>query len=346
MNFVNKSLQLYPPLPSLIREGAIVNELVSFTIAGGFLCYNKIMKFIENVLICGLGAIGTIYADKIQKFSPENLKILVDKERFERYSKSPVIFNGNELHLNYILPDANDFKADLIIIATKYDGLNDAIKNIKNFVKSDTIILSLLNGITSEKIIADVYGREHLLYSYFIGHSAIRKGRNITQDGVNTIVFGSDNEDDKEKIQLLREFFNASKIKYEVPDDIIYSMWLKFLLNVSSNQTSAVLGKTFGEMMSSEKCMDFIVKVMKEVIEIAKAEGVNNADKLLVDALKIFKTMSPDGKTSMLQDIEAKRKTEVDMFAGVIIELGKKHNIHTPHNILLQTLIKEAEKKF
>ena len=301
------------------------------------------MKEIENVLICGLGAIGTIYADKIQKFSPENLKILVDKERLERYSKNPVIYNGNELHFNYILPDNSEFKADLIIIATKNDGLNDAVKNIKNFVKSDTIILSLLNGITSEKIIAEIYGREHILYSYFIGHSAVRKGRNITQDGVNTIVFGSDNENDGGNVQLVREFFNASKIKYEVPDDIIYSMWLKFLLNVSSNQTSAVLGYTFGEMMKSEKCMDFIVKVMKEVIEIAKAEGVNNTDKMLVDALKTFKTMSPEGKTSMLQDVEAKRKTEVDIFAGTIIELGKKHNINTPYNIMLNTLINNIE---
>ena len=304
------------------------------------------MEEIKNVMICGLGAIGSIYAEKFQKYSPENLKILVDKERFERYTKNPVIFNGNELKFNYILPDDTTFKADLIIIATKYDGLNDAVKNIKNFVKDDTIILSLLNGITSEKIIAETYGREHVLYSYFIGHSAVRKGRNITQDGVNTVVFGSDNEDDKDKIQLLREFFNATKIKYEVPDDIIYSMWLKFLLNVSCNQTSAVLGYTFGEMMSSEKCMDFLVKVMKEVIEIAKAEGVNNSDKLIVDALKALKTMSPDGKTSMLQDIEAKRKTEVDIFAGTIIELGKKHEIKTPYNILLKTLINEAEKKF
>ena len=85
------------------------------------------MKEIENVLICGLGAIGTIYADKIQKFSPENLKILVDKERLERYSKNPVIYNGNELHFNYILPYNSEFKADLIIIATKNDGLNDAV---------------------------------------------------------------------------------------------------------------------------------------------------------------------------------------------------------------------------
>ena len=62
------------------------------------------MRDIKNVLICGLGAIGSIYADKIQKFNPDSLRVLVDEERFERYSSNPIIFNGNELHFNYILP--------------------------------------------------------------------------------------------------------------------------------------------------------------------------------------------------------------------------------------------------
>ena len=113
---------------------------------------------IKNVLICGIGAIGSIYADKIQQYSPNNLKILVDEGRLKRYLKHPNIFNGKELRFEYVLPDEKNFKADLIIIATKYDGLNDAIKNIKNFVSENTIIVSLLNGITSEKIIAEKYG--------------------------------------------------------------------------------------------------------------------------------------------------------------------------------------------
>lgn len=58
------------------------------------------------------------------------------------------------MNFNYILPDATDFKADLIIIATKFDGLNDVIKNMANFVKNDTVIISLLNGVTSEEIIS------------------------------------------------------------------------------------------------------------------------------------------------------------------------------------------------
>lgn len=284
------------------------------------------MKNINKVLICGLGAIGCIYADKIK-----DAKILVDKQRLKKYLDNPTTFNGRVMELDYILPECKDFKADLIIIATKYDGLSDAIKNIENFVTENTLIISLLNGVTSEKLIAEKYGKEKLVYSYFIGHSAVRTGRNITQDGINTIVFDGN--------KRVKEFFDRVGINYEIPDDIIRSMWLKFMLNVSSNQTSAVLRKTFGQMTENPKCMEFIVNVMKEVQAAAKAEGVQNTETMIDDALVNLGKMTPDGKTSMLQDVLAGRKTEVDMFAGVMIELGKKHNIPTPYNSVLKGLL-------
>ena len=283
------------------------------------------MKDIQNVLICGLGAIGSIYADKIK-----DAKILVDEQRLERYKKNPTTFNGKVMELDYILPD-DDFKADLIIIATKYDGLADAVKNIQNFVGDDTLILSLLNGVTSEKFIAERYGAEKIVYSYFIGHSAVRDGRNITQDGVNTIVMGAN--------ARIQKYFDKVGINYEIPDDIIRSMWLKFMLNVSSNQTTALMRLTFGDMLNNKKCMEFVVNVMKEVQTIALAEGVQNTETMIDDALEALNMMCPGGKTSMLQDVEAGRKTEVDMFAGVMIELGKKHNIPTPYNKVLKELI-------
>ena len=284
------------------------------------------MRDIENVLICGLGAIGSIYADKIK-----SAKILVDSERLERYKKNPTTFNGKVMELDYVLPDCNDFKADLVIIATKYDGLAEVIENIQNFVGKNTLILSLLNGVTSEKIIAERYGAEKVAYSYFIGHSALREGRSITQDGVNTIVF-----DGNERI---KKYFDKVGINYEIPDDIIRSMWLKFMLNVSSNQTTALMRLTFGEMLNNKKCMEFVVNVMKEVQTIAHAEGVKNTETMIDDSLEALKMMCPEGKTSMLQDVEAGRKTEVDMFAGVMIELGKKYNIPTPYNKVLKELI-------
>ncbi len=296
------------------------------------------MKEIKKVILCGLGAIGTIYADKLEKFDAENFKVLVDEARLERYKKNPIKFNGRQLNFDYVLPSQEGFKADLIILATKFAGLKDAIKNIKNFVKEDTVILSLLNGVTSEDIIADVYGKDKMLYSYFIGHSSVRCGNSVTHDDVNTIVFGAENNL-SENVVAVKNFFDKVGINYKIPDDIKRSMWLKFMLNVSANQPTAILRMTFGDMFENTHFMKFAENIMREVQSVAKAEGVLNTETMVDEALKHLKTMTPDGKTSMLQDVEAGRKTEVDMFAGTVIELGKKHGISTPYNKILREMI-------
>ena len=299
----------------------------------------------ENILICGIGAVGSIYAEKIQKYSPDNLKILVDEQRLERYTKNPPVFNGKELRLNYILPDDKDFKADIIIIATKFDGLSDAVRNIKNFVKENTVILSLLNGVTSEEIIAREYGWDKLLLSYFIGHSAMRDGRFITHDGVGKIVFGAKGSD-KTNEKPVQNFFDKLNIDYKIPNDIEHALWLKFMMNVSTNQPSAILRMTFGEMNANEYFMDFAKKLMREVQMIAKAEGVKNTAVMIDEALEAVASMVPNGKTSMFQDVLVERKTEAEMFAGTMINFGKKHNIPVPYNELMYEMFNILHKNF
>lgn len=302
------------------------------------------MRDIKNVLICGVGAVGSIYADKIQNFDSESLRVLVDEQRLKRYLDNPIVFNGKELNFNYVLPDENNYKADLIIIATKFYGLVDAINNIKNFITDDTVILSLLNGVTSEEIIAKAYGRDKLLYSYFIGHSAIRTGNSVVHDDVNTIVYGSENEADNENVLRVKKYFDKAGINYKIPEDIKHSLWLKFMLNVCANQPTAILRMTFGEMLENSCFMDFAIEVMKEVQAIAKAEGVKNSEAMIDETVAHLHTMIPEGKTSMLQDVEAGRKTEVDMFAGTVMQLGIKHNIPTPYNKVLKEMVEIIHK--
>lgn len=306
------------------------------------------MKDIEKVLVCGIGAIGSIYANAINEYDSKNLRILVDKKRLENYTQNPKIFNGKPLNFNYILPDATDFKADLIIIATKFDGLNDVIKNMANFVKNDTVIISLLNGVTSEEIISKKYGWKNLPIAYYIGHSAMRNGNNITHDGVGTIVFGINDttKTSEECIERIKKYFEKAKIEYKIPEDMPHAYWLKYMLNVSSNQPSAILRMTFGDMQSNKKFMEFLVKIMKEVQAIAKAEGIKNTDKMIDEALKSFSKMTADGKPSTLQDVEGHRKTEVDMFAGTMIEFGKKHNIPTPYNMVLKDMLEVIQEGY
>lgn len=299
------------------------------------------MNKIEKVLICGIGAVGSIYANTINNYDKNNLKVLVDKSRYEKYIKNPKIFNGKELILNYILPDNTDYKADLIIIATKFDGLNDVIKDIENFVKEDTIILSLLNGITSEEIIAQKYGWKHIPHAYFIGHSAMRQGNIITHDGTGNIVFGIKNPQitDINDFSLIKNYFDKVGISYKTPEDIYRSLWLKYMLNVSTNQPSAILRMTFGQMQNNQNFRKFMKNIMQEVLNIAKACGVKNTETMIEEAFNSFDTMIQEGKTSMLQDVEAGRKTELEIFGTTMVKLGEKYNIPTPYNKFLKEMI-------
>ena len=111
----------------------------------------------------------------------------------------------------YILPTEKSFKADLIIIATKNDGLEDAIKNMKNFIHDKTIIISVLNGIHSEKEIAKTFGWDNIIYSFFIGNSCIREGRNITLNGNYTFFIGEKDGSKTEKLERLEKFFKKTR---------------------------------------------------------------------------------------------------------------------------------------
>ena len=296
------------------------------------------MSKIKNILICGLGAIGGYYASKVALSGEFNLKILVDEKRLDQYKKTPRIINNVSFDFDYILPENIAFKADLIIISTKSGGLNDAIINIKNFVYDKTVILSFLNGVTSENKIAEVYGYDKILYSFLLGHTFFRKNNEITHDGKAKIVFGSTDKTD-EKLNRVEEVFNIIDVLHEKSDSIIDLLWQKFAFNCCVNQISAITRLTFGEMKTNQNCLDLMKHICEEITNVAKnLEGITDFD-FYKHTLEYLDLMIPEGKTSMLQDMEAGVYPEIDIFGGAVCSLGKKFGIKTPVNKTIADLI-------
>ncbi|HEY3424241.1 MAG TPA: 2-dehydropantoate 2-reductase N-terminal domain-containing protein, partial [Negativicutes bacterium] len=179
------------------------------------------MREIKKVAIVGLGAIGGIYALKIHEFDPQCLQVILDQGRYEKYVEDGIAINGKRYAFNYVLPGSNTEKVDLIFIATKSNGLQEAIEIIEGFVGPDTIIISLLNGISSETTISEKFGRDKILYSLFIGHISTKVDNAVTHDGVGTIVFGeADNTVISEKTAAVRDFFDKAGIDYKIPPDM------------------------------------------------------------------------------------------------------------------------------
>ncbi|GMA63638.1 ketopantoate reductase family protein [Alicyclobacillus fastidiosus] len=302
------------------------------------------MDKIQNVSLIGLGAIGAAYASRLYDLDPTCIRVIADDERIARYQTRPVVVNGREYEFTYVSPNEETEPADLVVIAVKYDGLAQALVDIRRHVGPNTIILSLLNGISSEEMIAQVYGEENLLYAICVAIDALRTESAVAFSSIGRICFGElRNTTHSRNVQLVKDLFDRANIPYEIPEDMQRTMWWKFMINVGVNQTSAVLRAPYGVFQKVEEAHELMVRAMQEVILVSERAQIH----LTQDDLRAFDAiladLAPDGKTSMLQDIEAGRKTEVEYLAGKVRELGKQYGVATPVNDMLYPLIRAIE---
>ena len=136
------------------------------------------MNSIQQVYFCGLGALGGMYASRLCAVPGVDLKIVADLERIQRYQEHGIVVNGNRLRLSFLSPTDTAPIADLVIIGVKWHQLDQALAQIRPFVGPSTVILSLLNGIESENVIARTLGVQPL-YSFVVETDAGRKGQQI-----------------------------------------------------------------------------------------------------------------------------------------------------------------------
>ncbi|AAK79572.1 2-dehydropantoate 2-reductase [Clostridium acetobutylicum] len=301
------------------------------------------MKRIRNISVVGMGAVGCAYGRKLYKLNPNNFKIIADDKRKEKLTKNGFLINGEKYDFKCVSPNENLGKDDLIIIAVKYNQLEEAIEEIRNYVGENTIILSFLNGIKSEEEIGKVYGMDKILYSYCVLEST-RKGSEVYVSDGYKIVFGQKESDNKyEKIKAVRELFDDAEIDYEIPVDIIHSMWSKFMFNVGINPVSAILKANYGMLQKNKYARETMVSAMMEVINISQKASVNLKIEEINHWLAVLDECELHGKTSMCQDILMGRKTEIDMLSGEVCALGEKYGVDTPVNRTLFNMVKSIE---
>jgi 2-dehydropantoate 2-reductase len=120
-------------------------------------------------------------------------------------------------------------------------------------------------------------------------------------------------------------------------------MWWKFMANVGINQTGAILGAPYGSFQHCRSCREAAISAMREVIALAPHYGVDLTENDLHMALEMVDGLDSEGKNSMVQDIEAGRKTEVATFAGQVCRMGAKAGVPTPVNRLYEQMLRTLE---
>ena len=122
------------------------------------------MKEIKTVALVGLGAIGAYFADRLQPMLGDDLRVIAGGARAERIRREGLVINGKQEYYHVVEPGEGE-PADLVIFATKMSGLQQAIEDVRAQIGPETLILSPLNGVESEEVVAKTYGWENIVYS-------------------------------------------------------------------------------------------------------------------------------------------------------------------------------------
>ena len=287
---------------------------------------------IQTIGIIGLGAVGGMYADQLRRqYDSSQICCISDAERTERYRRDGMFTNGRRLDIRYVSAEEAQ-PVDLLIFATKYYSLEEALDSAVNAVGPDTIVMSFLNGVISEKIVAEKLHPQHLLYTTVQGMDAGKVGNQITYQHIGSIAFGEADGSVSEDVLAVREVLDRAGIPYSNPADMKWQLYNKWMANVGVNQTCAYYGCGYGGVQPGGEYRDIYIAAMEEARACANAEGVVLTEEDLDHWVGVMDSLTPDGEPSMRQDTKAGRQTEAGLFCGTVIEIAARHGIDVPVN--------------
>jgi 2-dehydropantoate 2-reductase len=299
------------------------------------------------ISVIGLGAVGASYAARISDAQPDAvLRVVADGSRAERLRRDGVQVNGRTYHFPVVDPAEQMAPSDLVIVTVKCHHLAEAIGQLAHQVGTDTVILSLLNGITSEEALSAAFPQAYVPLAVVVGIDAVRDDAGVRYSAGGWVEFGdpAPGEPSAGSVRL-EALLTAAGLPYVRQADMRHALWWKFLVNVGVNQVSALLEATYALVQAAGPARDLMIAAQREVVSVAQASGVDLTEADIDRFLAVLDTLGPDNYTSMAQDALAHRRTEVDQFAGIVVALGEKYEVPTPVNaVLLQAFLAKHQQ--
>jgi 2-dehydropantoate 2-reductase len=317
-----------------------------------------------KICIYGAGAIGTVLGAFLTKAGIDVDLVTRNQSHILSLKKNGAKIIGTvnfEVPVRALLPSEMKDKYDWIFLMTKQQDNDKVIDYLKTYMNEDCYICTFQNGLPEIKI-AEKIGSERTF------GAAVAWGATLHGNGVSkltsekdslTFSIGTLGKNNKERLKELKLILDKMG-PAEIEENFIGARWSKLLVNSAFSGMSTVLGCTFGETMRKES-RKYVQRIIKECIDVAKKAKIKIAPIQGKDIVKLFDYNNPlkelfgymilplaikkhkNLRASMLQDIKNNKKTEIDYINGVICEYGKKHNVDTPYNSMVVSIVHKIE---
>lgn len=299
---------------------------------------------IQSVAVLGAGAVGSYVIWGLSHKKDIRLGVIAEGERADRLKKGGCRIN-DEVYRPEVWSPQEAEDVDLLIVSLKYGSLPEALESIKTIVGEHTTVMSLMNGVDSEELIAEQVGDDRVLRSLIkVASHKEENGYYFNPETTLGIIFGELAAPfDSERVQAIESLFADTGIHFRSTEFIREEIWGKFRLNVCNNLPQAILGAGVGCYSDSTHMKVISDGLRRELEQIALAKGIDMSK--MAGTSGRGSAVPASARYSTLQDLDAGRYTEIDMFSGTLMRMGEELGIPTPYNEYTYHMIKALEEK-
>lgn len=315
-----------------------------------------------RVLIVGAGALGIGIGASI-RVSGGEVDFIARGENYTEIKNNGIkrigYFNDVEIPAGEVgvyetMCNAPRGEYDYVIISTKTianASVSAELNENSEIMKPEGCIVFMQNGLGFDKSFLQYFDKSKIYHSRVItGFKKDAPNISVITAHQAPVLIGSLYENDLSVVEPLASAINKSGLPSEVSTEIEMALWAKLIYNTTLNPLGAILNKSYGELADCEYSHSIMDKLIDESFDIMKVCGAktywDSADEYRNVLFNEMLPVTKEHRSSTLQDIEAKRKTEIDTLTGVLLDYAENYNVAAPVHRVIYSLIKAMEENF
>jgi 2-dehydropantoate 2-reductase len=302
--------------------------------------------------ILGAGAMGSVVGSALAQAGNDVILIDIAKETVEAINSGGLIVQDKTGKRQTVKIRATDQAAtvgpvDLIVVFVKCYQTESAVRSSAAMLGPRTAVLSLQNGWGNGPKIAELVGPDRLLIGVSYHSATTLAPGHVLHAGEGMTFIGEPDGRSSDRLSATADLFNGAGITVTPTTSILKEIWSKLALNVATLPTSASIRLPAERLLQTSQMQQLMQGLLREVVAVAQAQKIPlDFDERWKAISDLLSKLAPNTKGSMLQDVEKRRRTEVDVINGAIVEAGHRLSIPTPYNNAMFWLMKALESSF
>jgi 2-dehydropantoate 2-reductase len=301
-----------------------------------------------KIAIVGVGAMGSVYAALLGDAGHEVWAVDVWPEHVEAIQDNGLRVegaSGDRTVRIHATTDANDVGAcDLVVISTKAMHVEAAATAALSMLGPETVVLPIQNGLGSAERIAAVVGEERVAIGVVGGFGASMRGPgHAHHNGWELVRLGERSGPATPRIERIAEVWSGAGFRVQTYDDVDQLVWEKLICNVCFSGTCTILGRQIKDVLDDPAAWRVASSCAQEAFDTGMAKGVALTFDDPIAYVRAFGEKIPEARPSMLLDLMAGRRCEIDVINGAIPRVAAELGLTAPVNETVTALVKAKE---